>query len=151
MANDMYSEKAYMERTHGPVSDAYYATHRPKTIGYTVLDKLDMGGAIVLDIGAFAGFVGNHCRLLGAKVVLLDIFSGAFPPSCFSVQGTNECMPFKDNSFDYVVCGDTLHHGDIIATVSEIYRVLKPGCRFVSVRELELFHHNTRLLAESQT
>lgn len=39
-------------------------------------------------------------------------------------------IPFKDNSFDAVICVSTLEHGainEIKSTINEIFRVLKPG------------------------
>lgn len=132
--NTTLSEKHYMDRIHGPVDLSYYATRR-KTIGYTVLSRLSLAGTLVLDIGAFAGFVGNHCREMGARVILVDIFSKAFPSFMEGVQGSNELLPFKDRTFDFIVCGDTLHHGNLLATTAEIHRVLKSSGVFVSVQE----------------
>jgi SAM-dependent methyltransferase len=134
MPNNTLTELEYMARTHGKVSEDYY-TVREVSIGYKVLDALPLQDRLVLDIGAFAGFVGNYCRNLGAKPILIDIFRGAFPDFMPAVQASNEAMPFADNTFDYVVCGDTLHHGCLEKTTQEIFRVLKPGGTFVSVRE----------------
>lgn len=124
-----------MERAHGPVSPVYYTDGRPITVGYKLLDELSIQGALVIDVGAFAGFIGNYCLQRGARVTLIDIFKGAFPSFMFSVQGSKEQMPFRDNFFDFAVCGDTLHHGDLDSTLLEIYRILRPGGQFISVRE----------------
>lgn len=45
-------------------------------------------------------------------------------------QGDASRMPFEDSYFDFVVSGGSLHHWQEPRHVfSEIYRVLKPGCR----------------------
>lgn len=42
-------------------------------------------------------------------------------------------MPYKDNSFDYVICDQVLEHveGNVQAAVDEMRRVLRPGGRAV--------------------
>ncbi|MDP8213175.1 MAG: class I SAM-dependent methyltransferase [Candidatus Zapsychrus exili] len=48
--------------------------------------------------------------------------------------GKNSKIPFKDNSFDYIVSWDVLHYEGredlIVKAISEYSRVLKPGGRF---------------------
>jgi SAM-dependent methyltransferase len=44
------------------------------------------------------------------------------------VQGSVGALPFSDESFDAAVCSDVLYHlDDDLATVREIFRVLRPG------------------------
>jgi ubiquinone/menaquinone biosynthesis C-methylase UbiE len=41
-------------------------------------------------------------------------------------------LPFKDSSMDFVVSTLSLHHwAEPVKAINEIYRVLKPGCRFL--------------------
>lgn len=48
------------------------------------------------------------------------------------VQTDGECLPFKDNSFDAAVCRGMLHHMENWeAAIRDVYRVLRPGGRFV--------------------
>jgi len=42
-----------------------------------------------------------------------------------------ENMQYKDNSFDYIIARDILHHVDIRSTMKEIVRVAKPDAVFV--------------------
>jgi ubiquinone/menaquinone biosynthesis C-methylase UbiE len=45
-------------------------------------------------------------------------------------QGNASHMPFEDSRFDFVMSSGSLHHWEESPQVfSEIYRVLKPGCR----------------------
>ena len=132
--NNIHTEISYMAKTHGKMNKEYYAS-RKVTIGYSILDGLDMTGKLVLDIGAFAGFVANYCRKMGAIPVLVDIYSGSFPDDMFSIQASNDFLPFLSDTFDYVVCDNSLHHGNLDGTVAEVFRVLKVGGTFVSVCE----------------
>ena len=58
-------------------------------------------------------------------------------PRCHSerarfVTGDGICLPFKDESFDGIICMNALHHmTDYRATLAERYRVLKAGGRAV--------------------
>ena len=48
------------------------------------------------------------------------------------VIGDANYLPFRDNSFDYVTCTETLEHiSHPELTIQEIYRVLKPGGVFL--------------------
>lgn len=52
------------------------------------------------------------------------------------VQEWGESLPFADASFDLVSCRAVLHHArDLGDLCKEIARVLKPGGRFIGVRE----------------
>jgi ubiquinone/menaquinone biosynthesis C-methylase UbiE len=45
-------------------------------------------------------------------------------------------LPFPDDGFDLVACAGGLSYGDGEATMNEIYRVLKPGGKFICVDSL---------------
>lgn len=48
-------------------------------------------------------------------------------------QSSAYALPFADESFDWVTCSSALHHlEDLPSVLREIYRVLKPGGRFLS-------------------
>lgn len=38
-------------------------------------------------------------------------------------------LPFDDQSFDEVLCRDVLEHVDVLATMRELHRILRPGGR----------------------
>jgi|GEM_PF-2709294 len=45
-------------------------------------------------------------------------------------------LPFKDNSFDLVIVCAALHHSpDLIKTCNEVFRILKPGAKFILLSE----------------
>ena len=63
------------------------------------------------------------------------------------LQGTGECLPFEDESFDRVVSAVALPYMNIQKTLAEIYRVLVPGgslslsLHLPSFTVAELLHH----------
>ena len=53
------------------------------------------------------------------------------------IQGTAEQMPFVDASFDLVCCFNALDHVDHLQdSLDEIYRVLRPGGRFLLITDI---------------
>ena len=137
MKNTIATEAALMRSQYKtPYGMDYYIARRNlHKIGYQVLQSIHVANKRVLDVGAFAGFVGWLCQERGALVTLIDIFDSVFPTWMNGVVGSKEDMPFPSNSFDVVVCMDTLHHGDLLKGVEEIHRVLIPGGIFVSLEE----------------
>lgn len=95
-------------------------------------------GATLLDVGAGTGHAGLSFAPLGVGIVALDM-TGAMLNQARSlaerrnasldpVQGIAETLPFKDASFDAVVCRYCAHHFmDIAASISEMRRVLRDG------------------------
>ena len=95
----------------------------------------------VLVVGC--GFGDDALRLakLGAKVSAFDLSPDSLEiarglASREGLEITFEQMPaekmvYEDNTFDYVVSRDILHHVDIPKTMCEIVRVAKPGAIFV--------------------
>jgi SAM-dependent methyltransferase len=59
------------------------------------------------------------------------------------VEEFSESLPFQDAAFDVVFARAVLHHtSDLAQACSEFFRVLKPGGRFVAVREHVISHHD---------
>lgn len=92
----------------------------------------------ILDLGAGEGFVSLALReAFGSRIVALD----AAPPILHQgvdrdvhgsqhvwLLGDGAQLPFRDRTFDAVVCSEVLEHvEDDTAVVREIARVLKPG------------------------
>lgn len=62
--------------------------------------------------------------------------SGALEQKITRMQGELHKLAFPDNHFDFVVCAAVLGRiTNIVSALREARRVLKPGGRFVSVRE----------------
>ena len=101
-------------------------------------------GDQVLDFGAGSCYVSELLNRFGYLTVALDndqevLAIGrerlALDPRCDReharfVTGDGMCLPFRDASFDGIVCMNALHHmPDYRATLAEMYRVLKAGGR----------------------
>ena len=62
----------------------------------------------------------------------LDFFKELNTRSTVFMQGSVYKLPFEENSFDLVICSEVLEHlDDYHAAIDEIYRVLKPGGKFL--------------------
>lgn len=95
----------------------------------------------ILDVGCGGGFTCEFLAARNAQVFGIDQSS-----ECIQVakkhaassklninyqQSFSESLPYPNNFFDTVVCVDVLEHvTDLKQTITEIYRVLKPGGLF---------------------
>jgi len=87
-------------------------------------------GGRALDVGSGDGSSLRLMDRLGSRSVGLD----TNPSGGVVVRGTATDIPFKDGSFELVVCLRTLQHvHDDERAVREIRRVLRPGGRLVLV------------------
>ncbi len=85
-------------------------------------------GGRALDVGSGDGSSLRLMNQLGSRSVGLD----TNPSGGVVVRGTATDIPFKDGSFELVVCLRTLQHvNDDERAVREIRRVLRPGGRLV--------------------
>jgi 2-polyprenyl-3-methyl-5-hydroxy-6-metoxy-1,4-benzoquinol methylase len=104
-----------------------------KTIKKLCLDK----ESIILDIGCGAGIYTRFLHKIGYKAFAIDysekVVSKALYMSDNSYRGKflvaeAEAVPFKDNSFDHVVCiGLFQSLESTLSTIKEIYRIIKPN------------------------
>ena len=89
-------------------------------------------GARVLDLGAGTGVASDAVAPTGARIVAADVAYGmlrhnsaARPPA---VCADAAHLPFRSDSFDHVVAAFVLNHvPDLIAALSELGRVVRPG------------------------
>lgn len=104
-----------------------------------LLDKMfQMSGAdpsdIALDIATGTGqvakrFAGRVAALYGVDICQEMAMQNKYVNEL--VYSNAESMPFKDNTFDLVICRQGLQFMELYKVVSEIHRVLKPGGRAV--------------------
>jgi ubiquinone/menaquinone biosynthesis C-methylase UbiE len=96
-------------------------------------------GAAVLDVGCGAGAFTALLHLRGYRVSGVDISPKIvalarykFPDIKFH-EGDAEHMPFADGQFDAVLLSGIVHHfPDQRRLAAEVFRILKPGGRFVA-------------------
>lgn len=87
---------------------------------------------LVLDVGCAFGIYSNFLRGMGNYVISVDASrrmvteaTERFPDLTFSL-GTGEALPFKDETFNAVLCMGTLIYSDNREKfLSEIYRTLR--------------------------
>lgn len=118
-------------------------------------------GAKLLDLGCAPFFATISLRRLGYDVVGVDIDPERFAPMPTTAGiDVRKCdietdrLPFPDHYFDLVLFSEVFEHLriDLIATVTEVHRVLKPGGYLLcsSPNFLE-FRRLFRLLLRQQT
>lgn len=97
----------------------------------------------ILEIGAGTGRIAKHYGLAVHDLTLLDPAENMLKraiellPHAKPVIGFSEEMDFPDNTFDKIVCYDTLHHWqNQVKGLREAYRVLKPG-GFIILMEVD--------------
>lgn len=96
---------------------------------YEKLEKTPVHGA-VLDIGGSTKS-GYHKLLYGAKEITTVNIDSTY--GCDLVFDIQKPFPLESSSFDTVVSMNVLEHiFDFHSVFSEVYRVLKPGGKFVS-------------------
>jgi SAM-dependent methyltransferase len=103
-------------------------------------------GDLILDFGAGSCFVSELLNRFGYLTVALDIDREVLaigqerlsidprgdPQRARFVAGDGMCLPFRDESFDGVICLNALHHmPDYRRTLAEMCRILKAGGRAV--------------------
>lgn len=92
-------------------------------------------GKKILDIGALSGWISWYARKEGTEVISSDIFANNMHPSLIRIICDKEHIPFKEQSFDFVLTANVLHHGDLNKTIKEIYRILKLSGELISLQE----------------
>ncbi|MEI9805548.1 MAG: class I SAM-dependent methyltransferase [Pseudolabrys sp.] len=106
-------------------------------------------GQKVLEIGAGRGilswaFASEECEVYAIEpdpsaivgAAAIRKLSAATGQPINVVETLGERIEFSDNTFDVVVCRAVLHHVSDLKMVSrEVFRVLKPGGRFLAIKE----------------
>jgi ubiquinone/menaquinone biosynthesis C-methylase UbiE len=107
---------------------------------HACLHRLALGrGARVADLGCGSGVFSNllqqagyHCVGLDISPKLVALARSKFPAVTF-VEGDVEHLPFPSGSFDGALLSGIVHHlPDPSQCAAEVFRVLRPGGRFVA-------------------
>ena len=85
----------------------------------------------ILDVGCGNGFVSQLYP--NFDIIGIDISDGMLQNNPYVCKKASaEAIPFEDNHFDFVICRSLLHHlEDPILGLKEMFRVLKPGGKWV--------------------
>ena len=92
----------------------------------------NLTGNSVLDLGSGTGAAFEH--LINYRTTAIDPDKRMLELNKFEnkLQGSAENLPFRDNSFDNVFCSFVWRNlSDTNKALDEIYRVLRPGGKFV--------------------
>lgn len=97
--------------------------------------------------GAFSNFISSS-RIVGLDISFNLLRSSK---SVIPVQGNGEELPFKKQSFDFVLCAAALHHiRRLNQALAEIARVIKPG-GYLYIFELNTNHPQRKLVSTRQS
>ena len=125
----------------------FQASDKPRlwqVFALEVIRKEELEGRSILDVGAGPGFILNQLTAKNLDRHALDLSKKCV--SYLNEQGiianeidiTSDTFPYRDSFFDYVIFTEVIEHLPFPEhTMSEIFRVLKPGGKlFIST-------HNT--------
>lgn len=102
----------------------FWSRHEENHDFEAIMQEIIHAGEFVLDVGC--GDIKVDDKLLG-----VDAYSDA---PCVNVKAYMWDMPFEDNSIDGILCMMALEHiskFQVMPTLIEFNRVLKPGARFI--------------------
>lgn len=113
-----------------------------------VLNRLDLRGCEVLDVGCGAGFQSLALAARGALIFQADVdpeqvaaaqrrLATHYPDASLGA-GLVDCqaMPFPDEYFDIVLTHSVLMYVDRARVADEVFRCLRPGGHWVIVEHL---------------
>ncbi|MDR1826730.1 MAG: class I SAM-dependent methyltransferase [Methylobacteriaceae bacterium] len=124
-----------VEEQLGPGGLRFFFNRYAEWLQQKVLfDGESLEGRCVLDVGAGSGFDSVGLVERGMTVTALEYNASLAAagkevvPEADWVCGFSHLLPFKNNSFDFVVCNAALHHMlHVPATLAEFIRVVRPG------------------------
>ncbi len=130
---------------------------RVKYIFNELLKKSEIRGKTFLEVGIGFGDVSQRATDLGAKITGVDIGAKFVALAKRKMKkghfllASTEILPFKDNSFDIVVCSQVLRHvARPHEAISEMLRVVKPGGTIIITAPNKLFMPLGMLMSKIQ-
>lgn len=92
----------------------------------------------VLEIGCGTGLFTEKVSSSGAHIIATDLSEDLLLvarkkniPNCIFEEADAHQLKYADASFDIVFGSSILHHLDMLVSLKEVYRVLKPGGKMV--------------------
>lgn len=114
--------------------EGWLRDHRNLGEAKQMLDKLDVGPGLLLDVACGLGYMLDMAEDRGATAYGIDISKVALlrsleaRPGRHIAQANGEHLPYPDGIFDYVTCLGSLEHFiDPDLGAQEIFRVLRPS------------------------
>ena len=116
----------------------------------TLVDKLQLSNGNVLDLGCGSGRISDHiseltdCEVYGINISPTHIETGKRYAKKkhnnkvhYSVASFNDPLTFREDYFNAAYdLGSIIYSYDLLKTFKEIYRVLKPGGRYLTLSPL---------------
>ncbi len=100
-------------------------------------------GDLILEVCCGTGVVGQQLSKSRAKVIGIDIslsMLGNAKKRLFScINSQAERLPFKDNTFDVVICRQAFHFLDIKKVLGEMFRVVRSGTGRIVISQIVPF------------
>lgn len=139
-----HEDKAVVESYDNRITKKYYIEHKYFTLNKWIGKLKDLDKRLVLDFGCGTGTATLRLLGSGIKTISLDASSamlrmlqkkaGLENIECTCVEGDVENLPFKNGTFDGIICMGVLHHlPDIEKGIKNQIRVLKKdGLLFMS-------------------
>ena len=137
---DKAKERAFFDAVlDGDGYDVFTPASTAKIIDTIVELGAATPGMQIADLGCGSGVFSDELHERGLECVGLDLSfnlvrvgTQTYPATQF-VNGDVETQPFADNAFDLVVLSGLVHHlPDPSRCAIEVFRILKPGGRFVA-------------------
>ena len=125
---------------------------------HKVLDVRPLKGKKVLDLGCGVGTMFEQFSSMGLDITGLDlapkhVYLTSERARLFNLRGRvfhgdAESLPFADSSFDFVYSFGVIHHSpNTQRSLDQIFRVLKPGGRFlVMVYNRHSYHYWNKII-----